>query len=605
MRLSLLPTQKSARKELLFKGLNKNEFISDNELKDGTNLGSEYLPSISPRLPREKQVLMNGDSVVTITTPNYLFTAGGKLCWVDGDNFVFDGAVKGTVVGASVKSMVDFNGFVVIFPDKKYYCYDSLNSEYDVFGTFGAGDCEDVSLFEAVSSTLALSTSTFKFGTSSIQCTSTAASGFYGCKSKTNNFKIDHTKYYLATGYVKASSVNVRLSVLKGSNGATIANGTAVASGTDFKRVTVVVKPSELDVEDFVILQAEATSSAIGQKCYVDGLQLFEITATQYEDGDYTDVDFIASLVFEPIPAIDFASTHYNRVFGGKGSNIYASAWGNFKAWSQFDGTNQDSFATDVSTEGDFTGMRTYSNHVTYFKDNYMEEVYGSLPSNFQMMSVGGFGAISNYAIAEGSGYLMFADSKGIWIYTGGLPVNIGKPLNLKTYTNIKIQSDGRRFYVLVIESSTVRKLYVYDIETKSWMPEDDLNIVSMISLNGFVYALDSTGYVWKFNSGTETISWIAETKVYDENIFEKKKTKKIRLKLKMAVGSSLNIYSSKDGGSWVLEHSVSNSLDEEDYRVAIKSISIGRAERYQLKFTGTGEVLVYGEREFDIGSQS
>jgi hypothetical protein len=196
----------------------------------------------------------------------------------------------------------------------------------------------------------------------------------------------------------------------------------------------------------------------------------------------------------------------------------------------------------------------------------------------------------------------MFADALNVYLYSGGIPTPIGVPLNEKGYTNAIIESDGRRFYVLIAHASS-RKLYVYDLETKAWMPEDDLNIVGMTSLNHTVYALDSTGKIWAFNSGTEAVEWSAETKVFDDNYYGKKKIKNIKLRLKMSSGTSVTIYSRRNDGLWSEEHTVYNAINEDLYKMVRKVINLNRAERYQLKFVGTGDVLIYGEREFDIGS--
>jgi len=119
---------------LNFIGLNKRENVKDDQIVDGVNVGSEALPKMSPRLPRE-------DLGYSLSDPQDLFSAGGKLAWVDGTSFYYDGVEKGTVT-AGKKSMVDFNGHIVIFPDKKYYCYNSNNVDYDEFGSFTAPDLD-------------------------------------------------------------------------------------------------------------------------------------------------------------------------------------------------------------------------------------------------------------------------------------------------------------------------------------------------------------------------------------------------------------------------------------------------------------------------------
>ena len=119
-----------------FTQLNKRETIADEEIANGRNLSTELFPEMTCRPSRE---LIN-----TIVLPNALFSANNKLCYVSGTNFYYDGVVKGAVT-ASPKSMVDFNGKIIIMPDKKYYDYIT-----GIFGVIGggaypvAGSCPDI-----------------------------------------------------------------------------------------------------------------------------------------------------------------------------------------------------------------------------------------------------------------------------------------------------------------------------------------------------------------------------------------------------------------------------------------------------------------------------
>lgn len=98
-----------------FKGLNRLPLIENGELSAMTNVSGLYSPVLTSRPPREV--------VRELTNGSALFFAGnGKMCWVDGISFVYDGVVKGTVT-AGKKSIDEYFGIILIFPDKKYYNY--------------------------------------------------------------------------------------------------------------------------------------------------------------------------------------------------------------------------------------------------------------------------------------------------------------------------------------------------------------------------------------------------------------------------------------------------------------------------------------------------
>ena len=111
-----------------FKGLNRLPVTEPGELTAMTNISGKYAPALYPREPREV--------IQTLASGTALFPVGNKLCWVDGTNFVYDGVVKGTVT-AGKKSMAEYFGIILIFPDKKYYNYNT-----DTFGTIP--NCPDI-----------------------------------------------------------------------------------------------------------------------------------------------------------------------------------------------------------------------------------------------------------------------------------------------------------------------------------------------------------------------------------------------------------------------------------------------------------------------------
>jgi hypothetical protein len=106
---------------ITWQGMNRKTLIADNEISGGSNLSMTlHNPLISNRGHREL--------LYTLATPKALFSANGKLVWVEGTTFKYNNTTEGTVT-ATAKSMVDFNGKILIFPDKKQYDYGT-----DTFG---------------------------------------------------------------------------------------------------------------------------------------------------------------------------------------------------------------------------------------------------------------------------------------------------------------------------------------------------------------------------------------------------------------------------------------------------------------------------------------
>lgn len=408
---------------LVFSGLNRKEIIEDIELSDGTNLDSEMIPALSPRKPIK--------SLRKISTPIAFTMINNKQVYIDGTDFYFDGSKKGTV-SPGHKSMVDFNGNVVIFPDKKYYDY--------INGVFGTFECP-------------------------------------------------------------------------------------------------------------------------------------------YE--------------------IDFATVHYNRIFGIKGSAVFASKVGDFRVWDDYSGTELDSWAADVYSPGDFTGITSYQDHVVFFKRDQIYELYGYTPSQFKIIESAKIGCIDNRSIVEVSGMLFFMSEKGVQTYSGGFPRSISEKLNLENVNSAVAIGDGRKYYVS-IDGVT----YIYDTWQETWLPYMNVDVINFGKADNDVFALSSDGNIYQLESGDEVIEWMAITKAFDDGTFRKKSIKAIRLKAKMDIGSELLIYVKLDEKNWVLTKTIKhNELYYKFNREIFIAIPIKRASTYQIKIVGKGRSIVYGEREFIVGS--
>ena len=96
-----------------------------------------------------------------------------------------------------------------------------------------------------------------------------------------------------------------------------------------------------------------------------------------------------AALTIErKLPDMDFLTVAENRLWGcsSKNHEIYASKMGDFKNFYCFESLASDSYATTIANDGDFTGAITYLGYVLFFKENSVHKVYGSKPSNFQIV---------------------------------------------------------------------------------------------------------------------------------------------------------------------------------------------------------------------------
>lgn len=104
---------KARRQIVAFGGLNWGEGWKEGELSGCEGLSSERFPCLSQRAGRH--------TVEKYHAATALYAAG-KLCVVEGDQFLYDGILEGTVA-AGEKQFATINTKVVIFPDK--LCFDT------------------------------------------------------------------------------------------------------------------------------------------------------------------------------------------------------------------------------------------------------------------------------------------------------------------------------------------------------------------------------------------------------------------------------------------------------------------------------------------------
>ena len=375
----------------------------------------------------------------------------------------------------------------------------------------------------------------------------------------------------------------------------------AISPRKPLRTVATLTSPNNLYVFNKKLVYTDGTSF------YYDGVVKGTVTA-----GEKSMVDFNGKIVIFPdlkyydfisgvfgsftCPyEIDYATVHYNRIFGIKGSNVYASKVGEYNVWDDYSGTELDSWGADVYSPGDFTGITSYQDHVVFFKRDQMYELYGYTPSQFRILETAKVGCISNKTITEVGGVLYFMSEAGVCSYSGGFPRVISEKLALENVSTAAMGGDGRKVYISV-DGYT----YIYDTQMDTFLPYMDACIDFAAGDNSF-FAL-TTDTLYEIGEGTDPVEWEVVTKEYDEGVFNKLSLKSVKLRMKIKEDSEVHVWTKLDNREWI-EHKIISQSYYDAHREVIVSIPMKRATIYQIKLTGLGEALVYGEREYYVGS--
>lgn len=344
-----------------------------------------------------------------------------------------------------------------------------------------------------------------------------------------------------------------------------------------------------------------------------DKLYFYEYSFTIGEDGaDYTERGNLS--IARTVPDMDFICEHENRLWGCKGNTIYASKLGDFFNWNVYDGLDTDAWAVDTGSAGDFTGCISYRGYATFFKEDNIYKVYGSIPSNFQVMGSATLGLAEGSAnsMAVAGETLFYLSRNGVMAYTGGIPQPLGQAFGNLKFKNAVGGSDGLKYYVSMQETDGSHGLYVFDTQEGLWHKEDETQAIGFAKWDGNLYCLNVDGEIWIMGNiqnvpegvtEENPVEWEAEFADFTEKDPNKKGVSKVQIRLELDEGATVQVWIQFDSdGNW---QKVSSALGEGMKRSYYLPIIPRRGDHYRLKLTGVGGCRIYSmAREYYTGSE-
>ncbi len=338
-----------------------------------------------------------------------------------------------------------------------------------------------------------------------------------------------------------------------------------------------------------------------------DSLRFYENSFSMPEDGREEGGISIARTV----PDMDFLCENENRLWGCKGSTIYASKLGDPFNWNVFDGLSTDSFAVDVGSDGDFTGCISYLGYPCFFKEDHIYKVYGDRPANFQVMGSASLGVAkgSGHSLAVAGETLFYLSRIGIVAYTGGIPQSVADAFGDVKYKNAVSGSDGLKYYVSMEDGDNASHFFVYDTRKNIWHREDETKALS--------FAWDGSRLLWRTEEGVwaygeQSKEYSMETAGSFESFAEfgdftdmdpnRKGVSKLQLRMELLEGANVTVKIQFDSdGAW----RAVKTLSAEKKRSFYLPIIPRRCDHYRIRIEGKGEWKLYSMvRESYSGSE-
>lgn len=314
------------------------------------------------------------------------------------------------------------------------------------------------------------------------------------------------------------------------------------------------------------------------------------------------------------VPDILYICEHENRLWGCTEDTIYASKPGDLFNWFVYDGLDSDAWALTPASAGSFTGVVSYRGYVTFFKENQIYKVYGSIPSNYEVLGSATLGLAqgSSRSLAIAGETLFYLSRNGIMAYTGGIPQPVGQAFGTERFRDAVAGSDGLKYYVTMADGEGIYRMYVYDTQVGQWNIEDLGAAEGFAWHNGNLYMLSAHGEIWIIGNiqnppeacaPEPTFAWWAEFADFTEEDPNRKGVSKLQLRLELSEGADMCVHIQFDSdGVW---HQVRHIVSEGSKRSYYLPIIPRRCDHYRLRLSGNGGCKVYSMvRESYSGSE-
>lgn len=328
----------------------------------------------------------------------------------------------------------------------------------------------------------------------------------------------------------------------------------------------------------------------------IDGanLRFYENTFTLGEgETSYTETGTLK--IERTVPDLDFLCSNENRIWGCKDDTICCCKLGDPFNWNVFDGLSTDAWSVESGKAGKFTGCVSYLGYPVFFKEDQIFKVYGSVPTNFQLMASATFGVMDGSAksLAIAGEVLYYLSRVGIAQYSGGIPQIISEPLGTAHFAAGSAGSDGLKYYVTLRDGSGTYGLYVYDTQKRLWHKEDATRLVGAAYKNG-LYAQTANGDILLLGdppvvpdgaSEETNVSSEAIFADFDFGTFDAKRVIRLNARIDVETGATVTAYISYDGEAW----EAAGTVTATQKTVQELMLPIERGDHFRMKFNATG----------------
>ena len=594
-----------------FRGYNHNTVITDGEMFDMRNLCGDEYPAMGLRKPRGiTSYDVSGEEPVTLTgihgRDNLVFFRGSDVYY----NFIkVTGLSLSTDAGMLPKKVVSMGAYVCIWPDKKYFNTANLDDKGSMERLW-SGSSAGVSMIMCRNDGTNYDMTVIDRGS---QPPADPANGAFWLDESASPAVLRQYSAALEnwteslTTFVKIQATGIGAG-LKEFDVITISG---LELGGENPDPTVYSQVSQLNGQMIIYAAGDDYIVVVG------------LLSAAVEEQDLTAATIHADLT---LPELDFICESNNRLWGCRyGSQngefvneIYASALGSFRVWNRKIGNSQDSWSSQVGTDGPFTGAIAQRGYPVFFKENCIHRISGLLPESYQIQTTMCRGVQKGCwrSLAIVAENIYYKSRDGIMVYDGNMPVLVSEQLGDVLYSDARAGVLKDKYYISMKDGENLFHMFCLDTKHGCWWKEDIAQALGFGTVDDELYYIDELNNTLVTVTGSmgtpETeIDWNAEFDLYGisyvrqsnyddpRRVRNEKYISMFKVRVELGEGAYIKLYMKYNDGEWEDKGQKNGT----SMRTFVLPVIPKRCDHVRVKLAGHGPVKIYDlSRIMEVG---
>lgn len=211
------------------------------------------------------------------------------------------------------------------------------------------------------------------------------------------------------------------------------------------------------------------------------------------------------------MPEFDYCTELNNRIWAcsSKKHEVYACKQGDPTNWYCYAGLDNDSYASTIGTEGEFTGIVSYNDSIYFFKENGYHRLYGNRPANYEITWNAGKGVQkgSGKSIAVVNNCLIYKSMDSVVMYDGSIN-SISNSLGTLNYYDAVGGYYRNKYYLSMRNENYDYAMYVYDTAKNMWSKEDGIIMKYMSYGRNSLFMCDDNNVIYLVTAEALYMPW-------------------------------------------------------------------------------------------------